>query len=119
MVLAGDYLREFKKYMDYVFIVEGKKDVSALRSLGFDRVYEINGKGLSLKESVERISFFAGKNRICILTDFDKKGKELYFKIKSILSEMRGVKIDSSFRSVLRKAGVSHVESVDKFLEEI
>jgi 5S rRNA maturation endonuclease (ribonuclease M5) len=112
--------QDMEKYKDYVFIVEGKKDVRALNNLGFDRVFMVHNPGLSLGESVEKIvGELEKKDRVCILTDFDKKGKTLYFRIKEILSEMRGVKLDSSFRGLLIKARVSHIEGLDKFMDKI
>jgi 5S rRNA maturation endonuclease (ribonuclease M5) len=112
--------QDIEKYKDYVFIVEGKKDVRALSNLGFDRVFMVHVPGLSLGESVEKIvGWLEKKDRVCILTDFDKEGKILYLKIKGLLSEMKGVRLDSSLRGLLIKARVSHVEGLDKFFEKI
>jgi 5S rRNA maturation endonuclease (ribonuclease M5) len=106
-------------YFDYVIIVEGKKDKSALKALGFEKVYELHQTGVSLRERLEQISQqIDRKDKVCILTDLDKKGKDLYMKSKTILQEL-GAKLDSSLRGLLIKGRVSHVEGLPKFLEKI
>lgn len=107
-----------EKYKEYVIIVEGKKDVNALTSLGFTRVYAIHQIAIPIKE---RLAFIASrltkKDKVCILTDLDKKGKSLYLLTKAILVEL-GVKLDSSLRDSLIKAKVSHVEGLYHYLEK-
>jgi len=111
--------KDLQKYQDYVIIVEGKKDVAALEALGFERVYAIHQTSVSLREMVEKISEVVGKkDRVCILTDLDKKGKQLYLLLKKEFSE-RGVKLDSSLRGILIKAQVSHIEGLDSFMSKI
>ena len=110
---------DLKKYKDYVFVVEGKKDVRALHALGFEKVYAIHHTGISLREKVEQIAGEVGKrDKICILTDFDKKGKQLYMLLKKEFSEI-GVRLDSSLRGLLIKARVSHIEGLYDFIKKI
>jgi 5S rRNA maturation endonuclease (ribonuclease M5) len=111
-------LKEIQKYQDMLIIVEGKKDKSALESLGFSRVFVINESGKSIYEKIEQIDEKTDKEKVCILTDFDKKGRQLYFLLKRELVE-KGVKIDSSLRSYLLKAGLSHIEGIDSFVKTI
>ena len=59
----------------------------------------------------------ASQNKVCILTDFDKKGKKIYMMLKSKFSE-RGVKLDNSLRSMLLKMHISHIEGLSSFLEK-
>ena len=40
--LKGD----IQKYLDYVIIVEGKKDVNLLKQLGFQKVYAVHETGV-------------------------------------------------------------------------
>jgi len=111
--------QDIEKYKDYVIIVEGKKDASALKALGFERVYEIHATSLSLRERTEQIaSELNKKDKVCILMDFDKKGKKLYSTIKPIFQEL-GVKLDSSFRGLLIRARVSHIEGLNTFIKNI
>lgn len=112
--------QEIEKFQDYIIIVEGKKDVVALENLGFRKVYAIHHSGVPLKEKLEQIAKEVDKkDKICILTDLDKKGKKLYLIIKAELSQMKNIKLDSSLRGILLKARISHIESLDKFIEKV
>ena len=71
------------------------------------------------RERIEEIaSNVLKKEKVCILTDLDKQGKKLYLLTKSILQEL-GVKIDSSFRGLLIKAKISHIEGLSNFLKKV
>lgn len=110
---------EVMSYLDYTFIVEGKKDVSALNHLGFTKVYPIHQTGVPLLERVRELSEQIGrKERVCILTDLDKKGKKLYMLLKPMFQE-QGMKLDSTMRGILLKAGISHIEGLTSFMEKI
>ena len=79
-------------------IVEGKKDRIALQKLGISNIIELNKKPLF--QIVEHI---ANSNDECIiLTDLDKKGKELFGKLNSDLQK-RGLKINNKLREFLFK----------------
>ncbi|MCH7568694.1 MAG: toprim domain-containing protein [Nanoarchaeota archaeon] len=111
--------QDIEKYKDYVVVVEGKKDVASLKALGFDRVYAIHSTGVAIREKIEQIAHEVGKrDKVCILTDFDKKGKQLYMLLKKEFQEM-GVRLDSSLRGVLLKAGVSHIEGLYQFMKKV
>ena len=119
MKFNSELKSEIVRYLDYVILVEGKKDVAALKMLGFERVFAIHKTGVSLREQVEEISKqVSRKDKVCILTDLDKRGKQLYLLVKQILQE-NGIKLDSSLRGVLIKAGLSHIEGIDKFMEKV
>jgi 5S rRNA maturation endonuclease (ribonuclease M5) len=106
-------------YLDHAIIVEGKKDAATLEALGFEHVYMINQTSVSIGERVEQIVARVGKKRkICILTDFDKKGKQLYLLLKRLFQE-QGSRLDSSLRGILLHAGVSHIEGLDSFIERL
>jgi 5S rRNA maturation endonuclease (ribonuclease M5) len=89
-------------------IVEGKNDKKALKNLGFLNIITL---ATPLYQIVETIS----DDEIIILTDFDSKGIELYKKIKSDCSQ-RGIAIDNSIRSYLRKSDLVHIEGLDSFI---
>ena len=79
-------------------IVEGRKDKIALNKIGIKNIVELSKK--PLYQIVEEIS---DSNGDCIiLTDLDKKGKELYGKLNSDLQK-HGVKINNSLRNFLFK----------------
>lgn len=120
MVRFNPKLRvEILGYLDYSIIVEGKKDIAALNALGFKKVYAIHHTGVPLRERVLELSAQIGrKERVCILTDLDRKGKQLYMLLKSLFQE-QGLKLDSTLRGILLKAGVSHIEGLTSFMEKI
>lgn len=112
MELASD----FESFKDCVIIVEGKRDVAALKSMGFERVFEIHKIGLGVRERVEQIVWKVGLSRkFCVLTDFDDVGKKLHAQVRVVLGEL-GAKVDLRFRRALRREGVSHLEGVWKAL---
>ncbi len=112
-------LNDIERFKEYTIVVEGKKDVEALKSLGFEKVYAIHITGVPLRERAEQIMFYIEKkDKLCILTDLDKKGKELYEKLKPIFQEL-GARLDSTFRGILIKSRISHIEGIYSFMEKI
>ena len=117
MNLSLSWQNILSKYQDFVIIVEGKKDTAALNALGFDKIFEIHQTGISIHERVESIIKKIGKkDTVCILTDFDKKGKQLYFIIQREMQAF-GVRLDSSLRNMLLRMNISHIEGLDSFVE--
>ena len=108
--------KEIEKAKSNLIIVEGRKDKAALQQLGFTDIFVINETGKSLSETIEEIEGMASQNKVCILTDFDKKGKKIYMILKSKFSE-RGIKLDNSLRGILLKMRISHIEGLSNFLE--
>lgn len=94
-------------------IVEGKKDRVALQKLGINNVVELNKKPLF--QIVEEIS--DSNDECIILTDLDKKGKEIYAKLNSNLQK-NGVKINNKFREFLfRYTKLRQIEGLDSYLQ--
>jgi len=90
------YINKIKN-SNSIIIVEGKRDKRALEKLGLNNIMELNKP---IFEIIEDISL---KNKDCIiLTDLDKKGKQLYGKLNSGLQRF-GVKVDNRFREFLFK----------------
>lgn len=120
MVKFNPKLRqEIEKFLDYVVLVEGKKDEASLKQLGFTKVYAIHKTGTPLKENLLQISNqIEKKDKVCILTDFDRKGKQLYLLIKSELQQL-GIRLDSTLRGILLKSKVSHIEGLSSFFEKV
>ena len=96
-------LVESKK--DVRAIVEGKRDLESMRSLGFTRVEELEG---ALYEVVER---FEKGETVQLLTDLDAEGTKLYKRLKADLTQ-RGVRIDDDIRSALFATPVRHIEGL-------
>jgi len=107
--------KEIEKAKDCLIIVEGKKDFLSLQELGFENIFVINESGKSLYEKIEEIEQIAGKKKVCILTDFDKKGKKLYLLLKRELSQKK-VRMDNTFRGILLKEHISHIEGLSSFI---
>jgi len=102
------------KQSETIVIVEGKKDKKALQSLGIKNIIELSGKPLFV--IIENVS---QQNEACIiLTDLDRKGKELYGKLNSGLKSL-GVKVDNRFRNFLfKKTKIRQIEGLSKYTEE-
>ena len=96
-----------------LIIVEGRKDKAALQKLGLNNIIELNKKPLF--QIVEEV---ANSNDECIiLTDLDKKGKEIYGKLNSNLQK-HGVRINNKFREFLfRHTTLRQIEGIDSYLE--
>jgi 5S rRNA maturation endonuclease (ribonuclease M5) len=91
------------KYQNLIVIVEGKRDVDVLRNLGLQAPIIKTQTGLPRTKLIEKIVAIAGKDgQVLILTDFDKKGKEIYKFIEKEL-EISGVKNLKRERRMIRK----------------
>jgi len=96
-------------------IVEGKKDKIALEKLGIKNIVELNKKPLF--QIAEDIS--ASNEECIILTDLDKKGKEIYGKLNHDLQK-NGVKVNNKFREFLFKyTKLRQIEGIDSYLDKM
>jgi len=89
-----------EKIQNKPIIVEGKKDKIALENLGCSNIIMLNGNKAGLFNIVEKLP--ENCKEAVILTDLDKKGKQLYHRIKKILTRNK-IKIDDRFRLYLFK----------------
>ncbi|MFW9788302.1 MAG: toprim domain-containing protein [Candidatus Thorarchaeota archaeon] len=91
------------KYPNLLVVVEGKRDVSVLRNLGLKATIIRTQTRLSRQQVIEKIQAQAGpKGQVLVLTDFDKKGKEIYKFIEKEL-ELSGIKNLKRERRMIRK----------------
>ncbi len=119
------YLEEIKNEIESLkkehnlIVVEGKKDKNALLNMGFngDEIFPINRIGNSLYAVIDDLIINIEKRRVCILTDMDKKGRQLYHKIKEKLAE-NGIKTNNRLRHLLIKEGISHIEGLDTYVRK-
>ncbi len=119
MKLTPRLKKSIENYKNNIILVEGKKDKIALESAGFNKVFQIHKNSKSIRESLEDISKNITKDdKVSILTDLDKKGNEFNNQIIPILQEL-GIKIDLSFRKLLIKANISHIEGISNFLDKV
>lgn len=103
------------KNSNTLIIVEGKKDKIALQKLGLGNIMELEKKPLF--RIVEEVS---NSNKECIiLTDLDKKGKQIYGRLSHDL-QARGIKINNEMRNFLfKKTKLRQVEGIDTYLEHL
>ncbi len=107
----NEWLEKLKN-SDKTIIVEGKKDKRALEHFGITNIVTLSRHPLyRIAEDVASTS-----KQVIILTDLDRKGKELYGKLSSGLQSL-GVKIDNRFREFLYHQRLSHVEGLRRFVE--
>lgn len=108
MISWADELKDSGKLV----VVEGDKDVAALKSLGIENVMKLKKPLYAVVEDVAAMA-----KEVVILTDFDKKGKELYGRLRKDLMK-HGVKVDTHFREFLqRNTRLSHVEGLRTYVE--
>jgi 5S rRNA maturation endonuclease (ribonuclease M5) len=120
-----EQLDELEKFLDRLraesertpILVEGARDVAALRKLGLEgEILKLN-RGEGLVERADGISRHC-KN-IILLTDWDYKGVELHDRLKRLLRDVQ-VETDDFFWSRLRKlvgGGSRTVEDLPAFLD--
>jgi 5S rRNA maturation endonuclease (ribonuclease M5) len=107
-----ELINELKKLKESnkLIIVEGKKDIISLKSLGINNVIEIKG-------SLEIFSEEIAKNNkeVILLTDLDEEGKKLFRKLNSYLCQ-QGVNINNDFRNFLfRKTKLKQIEGLSRY----
>lgn len=97
---------------DVLTVVEGKKDVAALRSFGFTNVIELTGKPLyAVVELVEKGA------TVQLLTDLDSEGKKLFSTLRADLTQ-RGVRIDNELRDALFETGLRQIEGLNSYIDK-
>lgn len=100
--------------LNFPIITEGKRDIIALKKIGFENIIEIKGSIFELCENISK-----KYDEIVILTDFDFEGNKLYNNLKENLERL-GVKINNDFRIILKtKTRLSHIEGIDSYLENL
>lgn len=107
-----------EKSLESVILVEGKKDLSALRSLG------VQGNIVCMKHSGQILFDFLDRipdREVVLLVDFDGYGASLVRKITQYLEGKR-VKVNSVFWRKLRglvRRDVKDVEGLPSYLEKL
>jgi len=95
-------------------VVEGMKDRAALQKLFIDNIFTLNKPLFAIVEEISK-----EYEEVVILTDFDKKGKELYGKLRNSFKSC-GIKVDTYFREFLQKnTKISHIEGIATYLQHI
>ena len=105
------YISDLKQFSlknpDWAILVEGKRDLKALRMFGIENVVEMRGR--NYHDLAEFLSeSYVG---VVLLMDFDPEGETIFRKLTKIL-ELYGLKTDTSFRERLRELGIRFVEEI-------
>ena len=98
-------------------IVEGPNDVRALRALGIlGPVFCVKSRRLGLVDFLDSI---ATHSQVLILTDFDKEGRALAWRLRRDLSQMR-VKVNTEIWKQLKalvRSEIVGIEDLNKYLD--
>jgi len=113
-----DLLEKIKKEDKNIpVIVEGRKDMKALRSLGIERKIIKIKKGKSIFRIIEKLR--KDHDKVIILTDWDSSGGKLCYKIKKACKS-NDIKYDIEYRKQMikfLKKEVKDVESIPTFIK--
>ena len=100
---------------DEFIIVEGKKDKEALEKQGITNIQILNKK--PLYQLVEDLS--SERKNVVILTDLDRKGRELYGKLNNGLKK-HGVKVNDKPRNFLfKRTKLRQIEGLTSYMQTI
>ena len=115
--LIEKILEELKEECkDKPIVVEGEKDVKALRKLGFKSKIITANKGISLTDFCDHIA--QNYNEIIILTDWDRKGGFLCSTIKKNLEGR--VKCNTYFRKMFaQNVTTKKIEGLPSWIETL
>ena len=104
---AEAFLRLVSELKEYTLIVEGKKDATALKSLGLRNIIPLNGQPLS--DFADRLD---GNRQTVILTDFDEEGRRLCSRLLKLLQRRR-IKANPRLRRMLTiETGILRIEEL-------
>lgn len=104
-----ELLELIEEVVDISAVVEGKRDKAALLKLGFVDIHTLDAP---LYKVVER---FDKGETVQILTDLDKKGRELYQRLYHEFAQ-RGVRVDNRLRHALFDTDLSHIEGLTNWI---
>lgn len=104
---------------DMPVIVEGRRDVEALRLLGVKSNVVTLARGMSLLTFADTIS--RGWPSVVLLTDWDRKGGQIARRLKEAF-EANGTKVYDSIRKelvILAKKEIKDIESLPPFVRRL
>lgn len=106
-------LREAEETVDTV-LVEGARDVEALKSLGYRGQIEVISRHMAHTTLAEKVAERRGK--VLILSDFDGEGKRINREMLLLLESM-GVRVEADMRRrigrLMATLGTRAVEDLD------
>ncbi|MEM2987362.1 MAG: hypothetical protein QXV60_04615 [Nitrososphaerota archaeon] len=96
-----------------ILVVEGKKDIEALRNFGF------KGKILEYRQLLESLHKEEYVKKFILLVDFDQEGRKICKKLYNLLS-VKGYKVDLYYWrkiSEFKKYGLNEIEDIYSYLK--
>lgn len=97
-------------------IVEGRRDEQSLRRLGVEgKIFCMKATGIGFFDFVEKVK---PSREVIVLTDFDRKGRELSSQLIGELSRIR-IKADDRLWRELRSLGHSDIRSVEELADYV
>lgn len=104
-------IESLKKEESAIILVEGQRDLLALRKLGIKHdIKKISGKRI-----FDDLSFLKGKN-VIILTDFDRTGCTLFKKVRNEL-EVLGFNPNVYYWQQLRKSAKGAIKGIEELVQ--
>lgn len=127
MLTPGERLERLEKVLDELrelsetvpVIVEGRRDVAALRRLGVSRNVIALNKGSSVFSFCEALS--ENHSEAVVLSDWDKRGGQIARRLKEAL-KANGVRTVEHIRMqmvILSKKEVKDIEGLPAFIERL
>ena len=108
-----------KENEDYPVLVEGKRDVNALRVLGLEGEIIVLHSGRSILETCEVLA--DEYDTVLLMLDWDRKGKYLTKTVKQNLMTL-GIKAEDKFMNKifsLARKETKEVEGLDRFYQRL
>lgn len=102
-------LIEDVKSKNILIIVEGIKDKNSLNYFFLKRIKTLNKPIYKIIEEIK-------EKEIAILTDLDKKGRELYGKLRKE-AQKKGIKVNDKLRNALFKTDLRQIEGLKRYME--
>ncbi|MDQ7082515.1 MAG: toprim domain-containing protein [Aquificota bacterium] len=105
-----DWLGKLREHSEvYPVLVEGKRDVGALRKYGIKNIIPLSGKRFAdLPDILE--DRWEGA---ILLYDLDEQGERINRRVGELLRS-QGFRVIEDFREYLREAGIIHIEELPK-----
>ena len=107
----SDWVKSLKEVSrDYPILVEGRRDVLALKRFGIKNVMSLSGRRFA-----DIPDLLEGRTEGAILLfDLDPHGERINGKISKLLKS-QGFFVIEDFREFLREAGIIHIEELGEY----
>ena len=97
--------KRVKEFQGKTVVVEGRKDVKALKALGIEEVIPLHGRPL-----IKLIPFLENKE-IVILSDFDREGRRIAAKLRKLLQAHK-IMLNTRLRKEVMSLRIYRIEDM-------